>query len=752
MTESDPRRRRDPSSISRARRYTPRGRTVREAAEGPEDNRARENGARDREAARRERNRTAKQHETDDLAALRRREAAARSRERRLRETGTIPPEPRTPRTQSKATTSRATGSVKSEPVRRTGTVRTSTTRRTGTVKPQRRGAPRRTGRAGGPAPVRPLPSLPRLGNPSRRLRMAAAFVMILLIVSGGRLVQLQITDSAAYAADALNQRLTTEPLPAERGSIMDRNGNRLAYSIEANYIAVDPAMVKSDPAQLAATLAQLLGRPASELEPLIATEQTPQGEDIRFVYLQRGVDLAIGDEIRELEDPGLIIGDDERRVVPGHDLAANVIGFTGGDEGEGLGGLEAAYDTWLSGTDGSVSYERSQTGQPIPGAFYREEEAVPGKGIQLTLDADLQFQVQKILEATVTEHDAEFGSAMVMEVGTGEMLAMASTPTYDAANPFEVDDTEAYRDYGTQATVDPGSIHKAIVFAAALEEGCIEADGTMAVEQSINKGGVWYEDGYQHGDAVLSLAGIIAQSSNVGTIQLADCIGKEKLYEYQLAFGLGAPTGVGVAGESSGILQEPENWSGTSEGSVPIGHEGTATIMQMAAVYATIANDGVWVQPTLVDHLLDAEGNVVEGTLDEDGNVVEGEEPEPETRQVISAETARNLQYLLQAPIAAETGTGRNAQLENYHLAGKTGTGSLVVDGEYAPGNVTSFVGFAPAEDPQYVVAVSVYVPGGGGGGSTTGEAFKEINEFALGYFGVRPATEPAPAFDIWG
>jgi cell division protein FtsI (penicillin-binding protein 3) len=731
MTESDPRRRRDPSSISRARRYTPRGRTVREAADGAEDNRARENGARDREAARRERNRNTQQNETEDLAARRRREAAARSRERRQRETGTIT-EPRTePET-------RRTGTVRAEPARRTGTTRPAPTRRTGPINPPRRGGPRGTVRATGPIEVRPLASLPRIGNPRRRLRMAAAFVMILLLVSGARLVQLQVTDSAAYAAEALNQRLTTEPLPAERGAILDRNGNRLAYSIEANYIAVDPVMLKGDPAELAATLAPLLALKSSDVEPILSTKETAQGDPIRFAYLQRGVDLAIGDEIREMENPGLIIGEDERRVVPGHDLAANIIGFTGG-EGDGLGGLEASYDDWLSGKDGEVSYERSQSGQPIPGAFYREEAAVPGNDLQLTIDDKLQFQVQNILQDTVKEHDAEFGSAMVMEVGTGEMLAMASTPTYDAANPFNVDDPEAYRDYGTQATVDPGSIHKAIVFAAALEEGCIKPDGTMPVEQTITKGDTVYKDGYQHGDAVLSLAGIIAQSSNVGTIQLADCLGPEKLYEYQLAFGLGKPTGVGIEGEASGIVLPPDQWSGTSPGSVPIGHEGTTTIMQMAALYGAIANDGVYVQPTLIDHKIEADGTVVE-------------QPEPATHRVISKETAESLQYLLQAPIAAETGTGRNAQLENYHLAGKTGTGGLVVDGAYAPGNVTSFVGFAPAEDPQYVVAVSVYVPGGGGGGSTTGEAFKEINEFALGYFGVRPATEPAPEFDVWG
>ncbi|WP_460498072.1 peptidoglycan D,D-transpeptidase FtsI family protein, partial [Glycomyces tarimensis] len=587
---------------------------------------------------------------------------------------------------------------------------------------------------------VRPIRELPRIGSPGRRLRFASALVLILLLIAGGRLIQLQVTDSAAYAADALNQRLVTEPLPASRGSILDRNGNALAYSIEANYIAVDPTRVEADPAQLAADLTMLLGRPASELEPIIATEQTPQGEAIEFAYLQRGVDLAIGDKIAELGDPGIIIGQDERRVVPGHDLAANVLGFTGGDNGEGLAGLEAGYDDWLSGTDGEVSYERGGSGQPIPGAFYREEEAVPGNDLQLTLDADLQFQVQKILEATVEEHDATFGSAMVMEVESGEMLAMASTPTYDAANPFDVEDEEVYRDYATQATFDPGSIHKAIIFAAALEEGCIEPAGTLPVSQSINKGDTVYEDTYQHGGATLSLAGIIAQSSNVGTIELADCLGPEKVYEYQQRFGLGRPTGVGVAGEASGMLLDPQHWSVTSPGSIPIGHEITTTLIQMAAVYGAIANDGVYVQPTLVDSLIDADGDVQE------------DDTEPATHQVISPETSDDLKYLLQAPIADDTGTGRNAELESYHLAGKTGTGKLVEDGEYASGNVGSFVGFAPAEDPKYVVAISVYDPGGGGGGSTTGDAFKEINEFTLSYFGVRPSQGPAPEFDVWG
>jgi cell division protein FtsI (penicillin-binding protein 3) len=586
---------------------------------------------------------------------------------------------------------------------------------------------------------VKRLRDLPEVGNPGRRLRFASAVVLIMLVVVAGRLVQLQVTDAAAYAAAAHSQRAFTEPIPAARGSILDRNGNAIVYSVRANFIAADPTRLKGDPAELAAKLALLLGRPASELEPLLATDAQPDGTPIQFAYLQRGVDLAVGEQVAAMGDPGLIIGDDERRVVPGHDLAANIVGFTGGDGGEGLAGIEHTFDEWLSGIDGEVSYERGRNGQPIPGAFYRADPAVPGRDVQLTIDRDVQYQVQKILEEAVAKHDGQFGSATVMDVATGEVLAMASTPTYDAANPFGANE-ESYRDYATQITVDPGSIHKAIIIAAAIEEGVIDRDGTLDVEQSINKGGTNYTDTYKHGGARLSLAGVTAQSSNVGTIMLADELGKETVYEYQRAFGLGQPTGVGIPGEAPGMLLEPEHWTGTSYGSIPIGHEITTSLMQMAAVYCVIANDGVYVQPSLVRGLIDADGERVD-----DGS-------EPESRRVISAETAGDLQYLLQAPIAASTGTGRNAALENYNLAGKTGTGGFVVDGDYAEGEVASFVGFAPAEDPKYVVAVSVYVPGGGGGGRVTGDAFREINEYTLGYYGVRPSENPAPEFDEWG
>ncbi|QSB03903.1 peptidoglycan D,D-transpeptidase FtsI family protein [Natronoglycomyces albus] len=766
--ESGARPAREQSSMSRARRMTPRGRSLRDAAS--------ERPSREREDPRgRDLRRRAARAERPSLRILREDETGAKPKSRTrdgangkggitAAESGKASTKGSARSTKARFTSSRET--LPAERRRRRTTAGRGASSGAGTTKePRNRGGQRSSGAKGADAAPRngskgrkPQPSKkprriretspvqhPRLhgnsapaANPQRRIRVAYALSLVLMLIIAGRLVHLQVTDAAAYAAAAHEQRVTTQPLPAARGAILDRDGNRLAYSIEANFIAADPTRLQGDPEELAAELGPLLGRPASELVPLLATDEFPDGTPKQFAYLQRGVDINIGKQIAQMDDQGLIIGADERRVVPGHDLAANVIGFTGGDEGEGLAGLEGGWNNWLSGTDGEVTYEQSHSGQPIPGAFYREDPAQPGQDLRLTLDWDLQFQVQKILDQTVEEHDAEWASAVVLEVASGEALAMASLPTFDAANPFG-EDEELYRDHTTQATVDPGSVHKAIVIAAALEEGLIERDGSIVVPPTIVKGNTTYSDSYPQRGVPLTLAGIIAQSSNVGTIMLADMLGPEKLYEYQKAFGLGTSSGVGVAGEADGMLLHPDNWSGTSAGSIPIGHEITTTPIQMAAVYATIANDGVYTNPALVQSMIDRDGQVLEPERNED-------------RRVISVETAEAMQYLLQSTIYHETGTGTRADLNGYHLAGKTGTGGLVRDGEYASGHVASFVGFAPAEDPQFAVAVFAYVPGGGGGGEVTADAFRQINEYALGHYRVAPTDADRPEFNVWG
>lgn len=574
---------------------------------------------------------------------------------------------------------------------------------------------------------------LPKIGNPKRRLRLGMTLILLIFAIAGFRLVQLQVTDAAAYAADALGQRLQEEIIPGSRGSILDRNGERLAFSGAARYVYADPELIE-DPAKAAEQLTPLLGVPADKLVDKMK-QKKGEGPPSRFEYLARGVDVEIGDEIEKLEIPGVRVAYDERRLVPGQDLAANVIGFTGLD-GNGLAGMEANYEDVLAGHDGERKYEVSASGQEIPGGFHREVKAKPGSDLQLTLDSDLQFQVQRILSDTMAEKNAEFGAAVVMEAETGEVISMASAPSYDAANPLDYD-KELRGDRASDSVVEPGSIHKAIVVGAALEEGIIDRDSTPVVGPSITKADNTYRDTHPHEERPMTIGGILAHSSNVGVIDLADELGAEKLYEYQRKFGLGSTTGVGVAGEAAGIVREPSTWQGSDYGSIPIGLGVAVTPLQMAAGYNAIANDGLYTQPSLVKCTVSPSGD-------------EKAAAKPETHRVFSKKTAKDMQYLLQGPIVVPDGTGTLAQIPGYNVAGKTGTGKLVRDGEYAPGEVASFVGFAPADKPKYTVAVFAYTPGGGGG-QVTGTAFRDIMQYTLGHYRVPPSTEKPADIEVY-
>lgn len=577
---------------------------------------------------------------------------------------------------------------------------------------------------------------MPRMASSTKRLRIGTVALMLVFVVICGRLVQLQVTDAAAYAAAALDQRLTTEVLPAERGSILDRDGRPLAFSADARYVYADPEMI-TDPQDVAGKLAPILGVPASDLLPKLQRQKTPDGTPVRFVYLARGVDVEVGDRVEALKLDAVRARHDERRIVPGHDLAANLLGFTGVD-GNGLVGLESQWDDVLRGVDGKRTYERSNgaDGQEIPGGYNREEAAHPGSSIQLTIDQDLQYRTQRILVDTMNKKDAKFGAAVVMDVKTGEVVALASAPTYDAADPSKYAG-DLTRDYAADAVVEPGSVHKAIVVSAALEEGLIKPGDAIMVAPTKRVADNTFRDTHSHSERLMTLGGILAYSSNVGTIDLAEKLGPEKLYEYQQRYGLGATTGAGVAGEAEGIVRPPSTWQGADYGSIPIGLGVAVTPLQMAAAYSAIANGGTWVQPTLV-----------KSTIAPDGTATPA--PAPKTHRVISQETSDAMRNLLQAPVVVPDGTGHSARLDGYLIAGKTGTGSLAKDGGYAPGEVASYVGFAPADAPKYAVAVFVYTPGGGGG-VVAGPAFRDIMAFTMGHFRVPPSTEPEPEFEIY-
>jgi cell division protein FtsI (penicillin-binding protein 3) len=748
-----PRRRTDPedttvvpfrrSKLGEARAYTPRGSTIREAAQrrqardaavpAPRSDsgtraartRAGEPAARRDAEPRRaaEPRRTAEPRKAADSrkaadprkaaeprrtaeprkAAEPRRTAEPRRRAAEPRRTA----EPRRRAGEAKKAGTRATPRKPAATATRRGTTTTSRatgTRTGGTAGTPRRAPapPRKTRVAKGTRPPRRPRRIrvPRLGNPARRLRFATAVVLLLFGVLAGRLVQIQASDGAAYAAAAAAGRMTQPiTLVAPRGAILDRNGNPLARSVDAVEVDADPKHV-DDPVKTAKALAGLLGVAESELVAKMSRKTNAAGEPIRFEYLARRLDPEIGQAVKALDLAGINVRKEQRRDVPGHDLAANVVGFTGWDGG-GLAGIEASYDDVLRGTDGSRQYEIGRHGQEIPDGYSTETPAKPGRDVQLTLDRDLQFEALKVLAARVKAAGATNGTAVVLDVKTGEILAMASYPTYDAAKPDS--STEKTRmDLATGSVVEPGSVHKVITLGAGLQEGKIKPDSVLTIGPTVQKGGRTFRDTHPHGTVDITLMGVLAQSSNVATIQVADRIGADKLYEYQRKFGLGTKTGSGLPGESAGLVQPPDRWSGPSYGTIPIGLGVAVTPLQMTSVYATIANDGLRVTPTLVA-----------GTRNADGTLV----PKPRSApvRVLSPQNARALRTDLEA-VPTKYGTGKKAAVPGYRVAGKTGTGKRTQDSRYLPGDVSSFIGMVPADAPRYVVGIFAHGPGGSG------------------------------------
>jgi cell division protein FtsI (penicillin-binding protein 3) len=714
------------SGLSEARRYTPRGRTVRESSRDP------------------------------FRPALEVIDGGRRAGGRATAPTKAAPPKaaPEPPENPPP----KALKSVP-EPAERRAPVRKAPVRKAPVkkvpVKKAARKAPHRTllaraahGRTGKPRALkRYLDSAqapPRIAEPRRRLRLATVIMVAMFLVVAGRLVQLQLVDASAYAAEGLKNRLTTDYLPAPRGAILDADGNILVHSVEARYVSADPTLV-ADPDKTADALFAVLGEYGvlrSDLVRKLSPHKTADGKTkVRFEYLARGINISDGDKISALHLNGVDVNRDERRDVPGNDLASNILGFIGkGDNHKGLTGVEAAYDSVLRGVDGKRTYEigGGDLGKEIPGGVDLETPAHPGSSVELTINRDLQYEVQSDLAKRMSALKATFGSAVVMDVKTGEVVAQASYPAYDAADPFSYD-ASSWKDQSTQTVFDPGSIHKALMVAGALQEGLIKPDSTVVVGPSINKGGVNYHDSHmQMKDTPMTLPGILALSSNVGTIKIADLLGKDKVVEYQKKFGLGQPTGEGLGGEAPGDVLPANKWTGTDPGSVPIGNGVATTGIQMAAAYAAIANNGVWVQPHLVKATIAPNGKVTAA-------------PAPKTHRVIDANVASELRTMLEGVTTLDEATGKQAAVQGYRIAGKTGTSELVEDGKYTSGTVTSFIGMAPADAPRFVVAVNAHVPADSSGGAVAAPAFHDMMTYTLVRYGVLPTGTPPPKLTIY-
>ena len=620
-----------------------------------------------------------------------------------------------------------------------------------------RSGGPRSAAsRSGGRPVTRPPVRTVSLGRPRVRLQGGLLAVLIMLSLIGGRLVWLQGFQAEAYASEASKQRLSTVNLAAPRGSISDRRGQVLALSVDARAVYGEPrtiakgscsptATTPCDPAGIARALAPVLDLPADALEAQLSLTPKATGavcdqDDLTgckgFAYLARGLEADQANKVRALGLPGIGTVAEPRRVAPGGQLAANVLGFTT-VEGDGNAGIEMQFDDVLAGKLGKRTAEVDGGGRVIPNGYTETVDPVPGRDVQLTIDRDLQWYAQEVLMRTLAESDAESGSATLLDVQTGEVLALVSVPTFDANEPGKADG--AIR--GNRAVSDvfePGSIGKAMTVAAVLTDGAMTPDSVMAVPDRYRLSNKTFKDSHNHPVEQMTLTGVLVESSNVGTIMASEKIGGAKLHDMLSRFGIGEKTGIELPAESRGILRdEADEWSGTDYGTHPIGQGYSVNGVQMASVYATIANDGLRAPPT-----------VLRSTTDHDGNVVPA--PAKAPVRVISSEVAAQLRGMLEG-VTNEGGTAKTAAIPGYRVAGKTGTAQRVVDGRYDGSYTASFVGFAPADAPRLALSVSIQAPKNGYyGGAVAGPPFRDIMSFALRSMEVPPTGAPSPVLRL--
>ncbi len=565
------------------------------------------------------------------------------------------------------------------------------------------------------------VPALRAGRTPVRRL--VALLVIMMLGVSGIviRLVQLQVRDASAYRTLAWDQRVRTIELPASRGSILDRNGQELALSLPAISVFARPSLLE-DPKSEARAVAEALGLDQADV---LADMRKPGP----FVYLARGQDADKVAALQAKQLPGIGFLPETRRYYPNHDLAPQVLGFVGVD-GTGLAGLEQQYQTELAGRPGHEVVEADPRGVLIPQG---ENEAVPpvaGEDLVLTIDRQIQFRVQADLERAVKENHAKRGTVIVMDPTTGDVLALADYPSFDP-NDISSADPNAIRNSAVTDAYEPGSVNKVVTAAAALEEDVIKVNQRLMVPDWYRLYTKTFHDAHVHPPELMTLGDILAYSSNIGAIKVAKLLGPTRLYSYLRRFGLTETTGLGFPGESSGILPPTKEWSGTSMGTIPIGQGIAVTPLQMAAVYATIANGGVWVQPRLVA-----------ATIGPDG--VRHDLPASPTRRVVSPETAANVSRML--AYAVGVGTGVAAQIPGYWVAGKTGTARKVNDAGtgYLVGKyVATFIGYVPASRPALVIAAVLDEPVSVYGGVAAAPLFRDVARFSLGRLQIAPAAK---------
>ncbi len=568
---------------------------------------------------------------------------------------------------------------------------------------------------------------------------MQIGFLLIAIVLSvfAARLVQLQGIDPRDYAQMAAAEGSQIVALPATRGEILDRNGEALAETVDGRMIVADPAVTAAVAPELATLLSDRLGVDYFETLERLRTKGS------RFQYVARQVpaskaEKVVSDVAAKFKDAkgrpfaGLMTERDPLRIYPNDEVAANVLGFLGTPKNDGsaqaLAGLEDSFDRYLSGKDGEARYQVG-AGNQIPLGDNTVTPAVDGKDLRTTIDRDLQFYAQRVLQQTVVRAAAKSGIAIIMDSRTGQLLALADYPTYDASDPYEYAE-ELYKSSALTDVYEPGSVEKVLTISSLVDAGLAFKEQKFRVPGQLNRQDRPIGDYWDHGTIRLTLAGIIAKSSNIGTVLAADQFKKGQLRSYLEQFGLGQQTGVGLGGETKGLLPKGDAWTSQVGDRIAFGQSLSVNAVQMITAINTIANGGVRLDPSLVQG---------EATTDEGAKV--GSEAAG-SRRVISADAARETMLMMERVVDPDAGVAPRAAVPGYRVAGKTGTAQRVgEEGRYDGSTSVSFAGFAPADDPRFTIYVVVHSPRqGSGGGSVAGPAFSKLMSYTLRRYGVPP------------
>jgi cell division protein FtsI (penicillin-binding protein 3) len=578
-----------------------------------------------------------------------------------------------------------------------------------------------------------------RLVRPTIRLRAGLVLMMLAFTLVAGRLVQVQGIDAHAYAKLADEYDVATDVrLIAPRGDIVDRDGAPLAQTVDAAMLVADPRRTADDAPEIAAVITRHVD------EPYLKLVRNLRRPGTHFAYLARQVLPADADAVlAELEArdlAGVYQQPDTLRMYPAGDVAANIIGFTA-DDATAAAGIELSFDDPLRGTDGHATYVTDRLGTRIPLADSSVREPTPGRSIALTIDQDLQFFAQRRLRQAVEDTGSISGVAVVLDPETAEILALADFPTYDANEPARSD----VHDRGSRAVeevYEPGSVEKVLTAAALVDAGKVTPGTRMTLPPVLERGPDTIKDWFTHDQIRMTFAGVIARSSNIGTAIAAEQLEPEELYAYLTDFGLGRRAHLGLAGETAGLVPPPSSWLPISRDTIAFGQGISVNAVQMAAAIGAIANDGTYIEPSLVKGYVGSGGAITPVRT-------------PQTRQVISRDAANSVTDMMEM-VTSEGGTAPLARIEGYRVAGKTGTAQRVDTerGGYAGGGYTvSFGGFAPADKPRILTYVVLQKPASNvGGGTGAGPVFRDITSYALAKYAIPPTgTKPPDLPLVW-